>query len=270
MATGIAEVFAKAGYDVVVRGRSESKGDGAIAAVRKSLEKAVVKGKLSEQARDETLGHISTTVDFSGLAECDLVVEAIAEDLGVKQAAFSALDEVCKPGTILATTTSSLPVVECAAATSRPADVVGMHFFNPASVMKLVEIVSPITTAPDVTATVRDVCARIKKNPVLCGDRAGFIVNALLFPYLNDSVSMLEAHYATVDDIDSAMKNGCGLPMGPFALLDVVGLDVSLAIERSLYQEFRVPGFAAAPLLEHLVTAGRLGRKTGHGFRDYS
>jgi 3-hydroxybutyryl-CoA dehydrogenase len=270
MATGIAEVFAKAGYDVVVRGRSESKGDGAIAAVRKSLEKAVVKGKLSEEARDETLGHISTTVDFSGLAECDLVVEAIAEDLGVKQAAFSALDEVCKPGTILATTTSSLPVVECAAATSRPADVVGMHFFNPAAVMKLVEIVSPITTAPDVTATVRDVCARIKKNPVLCGDRAGFIVNALLFPYLNDSVSMLEAHYATSDDIDLAMKNGCGLPMGPFALLDVVGLDVSLAIERSLYQEFRVPGFAPAPLLEHLVTAGRLGRKTKHGFRDYS
>jgi 3-hydroxybutyryl-CoA dehydrogenase len=269
MATGIAEVFAKAGYDVVVRGRSESKGEGAVAAVRKSLEKAVVKGKMTEDARDETLGRISTTVDFSGLAECDIVVEAIAEDLEVKQAAFSALDEVCKPGTILATTTSSLPVVECAAATSRPADVIGMHFFNPAAVMKLVEIVSPITTAPDVTATVRDLCARIKKAPVLCGDRAGFIVNALLFPYLNDSVAMLDAHYATVDDIDSAMKNGCGLPMGPFALLDVVGLDVSLAIERSLYQEFRVPGFAPTPLLEHLVTAGRLGRKTGHGFRDY-
>ncbi|MDL5157063.1 3-hydroxyacyl-CoA dehydrogenase family protein [Actinomycetospora termitidis] len=269
MATGIAEVFAKAGYDVVVRGRSESKGEGAVAAVRKSLEKAVVKGKLTEEARDETLGRISTTVDFSGLAECDIVVEAIAEDLEVKQAAFSALDEVCKPGTILATTTSSLPVVECAAATSRPADVIGMHFFNPAAVMKLVEIVSPITTAPDVTATVRDLCAKIKKAPVLCGDRAGFIVNALLFPYLNDSVAMLDAHYATVDDIDSAMKNGCGLPMGPFALLDVVGLDVSLAIERSLYQEFRVPGFAPTPLLEHLVTAGRLGRKTGHGFRDY-
>ncbi len=269
MATGIAEVFAKAGYDVVVRGRSESKGEGAIAAVRKSLEKAVVKGKMTEDARDETLGRISTTVDFSGLAECDIVVEAIAEDLEVKQAAFSALDEVCKPGTILATTTSSLPVVECAAATSRPADVIGMHFFNPAAVMKLVEIVSPITTAPDVTATVRDLCAKIKKAPVLCGDRAGFIVNALLFPYLNDSVAMLDAHYATVDDIDSAMKNGCGLPMGPFALLDVVGLDVSLAIERSLYQEFRVPGFAPTPLLEHLVTAGRLGRKTGHGFRDY-
>jgi 3-hydroxybutyryl-CoA dehydrogenase len=270
MATGIAEVFAKAGHDVVVRGRSESKGDGAVAAVRKSLEKAVVKGRLTEEARDATLAHISTTVDFSGLAECDLVVEAIAEDLEVKQAAFSALDEVCKPGTILATTTSSLPVVECAAATSRPADVIGMHFFNPAAVMTLVEVVSPITTAPEVTATVRALCAEIGKNPVLCGDRAGFVVNALLFPYLNDSVSMLEAHYATVDDIDSAMKNGCGLPMGPFALLDVVGLDVSLAIERSLYQEFRVPGFAPAPLLEHLVTAGRLGRKTGHGFRDYS
>lgn len=269
MATGIAEVFAKSGYDVVVRGRSESKVEGAVAAVRRSLEKAVVKGKLTEDARDGTLGRISTTVDFSGLAECDIVVEAVAEDLEVKQAVFSALDEVCKPGTILATTTSSLPVVECAAATPRPQDVVGMHFFNPAAVMKLVEIVSPITTAPDVTATVRDLCARIEKAPVLCGDRAGFIVNALLFPYLNDSIAMLDAHYATVDDIDSAMKNGCGLPMGPFALLDVVGLDVSLAIERSLYQEFRVPGFAPTPLLEQLVTAGRLGRKTGHGFRDY-
>lgn len=269
MATGIAEVFAKAGYDVVVRARTEAKGEGVVAGIRKSLDKAVVKGKLSESARDETLARVRPTTTFDDLAGADLVVEAVAEDLEVKQAVFGALDDVCKPGAILATTTSSLPVVECAAATQRPDDVIGMHFFNPASVMKLVEIVSPITTSPDVTSTVRAVTAKIGKHPVLCGDRAGFIVNALLFPYLNDATAMLEANYATADDIDSAMKNGCGLPMGPFALLDVVGLDVSLAIERSLYLEFRVPGFAPAPLLEHLVTAGRLGRKTGQGFRDY-
>jgi len=269
MATGIAEVFAKAGYDVVVRARSEAKGEGVVAAIRKSLDKAVVKGRLSEEARDQTLARVRPTTAFDDLSGVDLVVEAVAEELEVKQAVFGALDDVCKPGAILATTTSSLPVVECAAATGRPDDVIGMHFFNPASVMKLVEVVSPITTAPDVTATVRAICARIGKHPVLCGDRAGFIVNALLFPYLNDATAMLEANYATADDIDSAMKNGCGLPMGPFALLDVVGLDVSLAIERSLYLEFREAGFAPAPLLEHLVKAGRLGRKTGKGFRDY-
>jgi len=161
-------------------------------------------------------------------------------------------------------------VIECAMATSRPADVVGLHFFNPARVTKLVEVVSTISTAPDAVATAHDVCSRIGKHPVHCGDRAGFIVNALLFPYLNDAVKMLEAHYAEADDIDTAMKIGCGLPMGPFELLDTVGLDVALAIERALYDEFREPGFAPAPLLEHLVTAGRLGHKTGKGFRDYT
>ena len=161
-------------------------------------------------------------------------------------------------------------VIECAAATSRQADVIGMHFFNPASVMKLVEVVSTVATAADVEATALEVTERLGKHPVRCADRAGFIVNALLFPYLNDAVRMLEAHYATSEDIDSAMKVGCGYPMGPFALLDVIGLDVSLAIQRVLYQEFREPGFAPAPLLEHLVTAGYLGRKTGKGFREYA
>ncbi|WP_275292983.1 3-hydroxybutyryl-CoA dehydrogenase [Amycolatopsis sp. La24] len=269
MATGIAEVFAKRGFDVVLRARSMEKAEASVAKVKKSLDKAVVKGKLSEEDAAAALGRIRPVTEFEELADVDLVVEAVAEELSVKQAVFSALDEVVKPGAVLATTTSSLPVIECAAATSRPGDVIGLHFFNPAPVMKLVEVVSTIATAPDVTATATAVCAAVGKHPVHCGDRAGFIVNALLFPYLNDAVKMLEAHYASADDIDTAMKVGCSLPMGPFELLDVVGLDVSLAIERTLFNEFREEGFAPAPLLEHLVTAGRLGRKTGKGFKDY-
>jgi 3-hydroxybutyryl-CoA dehydrogenase len=270
MATGIVEVLAKGGHDVIIRGRSGSRTDGAVAAITRSLDKAVNRGKLSESDRDAALGRIATTTSLDDFAAVDLVVEAVAEDLEVKRGIFATLDEVCKPGAILATTTSSLPVVECAAATSRAGDVVGMHFFNPAPVMKLVEVVSTIATLPEVTATARALARSLGKVPVTCGDRAGFIVNALLFPYLNDAVRMLEAHYASVDDIDTAMKVGAALPMGPFALLDVVGLDVALAIQRSLYQEFREPGYAPAPLLEHLVTAGRLGRKTRKGFRDYS
>jgi 3-hydroxybutyryl-CoA dehydrogenase len=270
MATGIAEVFAKSGLDVVLRARTAAKADAAVGKIRKSLDRAVAKGKLSEEDREKTLARVRPAVEFEELADCDLVIEAVAEDLAVKTAVFGALDEVCKPGAVLATTTSSLPVIECAAATSRPGDVIGLHFFNPAPVMKLVEVVATIATAPQVVATAHAVCQRVRKHPVHCGDRAGFIVNALLFPYLNDAVKMLEAHYAEADDIDTAMKVGCSLPMGPFELLDVVGLDVSLAIERTLYNEFREAGYAPAPLLEHLVTAGRLGRKTGKGFRDYT
>ena len=270
MATGIVEVFAKAGYDVTYVTRSQAKVDAVTAGVTKSLEKAVQRGKLEAQARDETLGRLTGTTSLDALATVDLVVEAVVEDLAVKQALFENLDEICRPGAILATTTSSLPVVDLAAATSRPADVIGMHFFNPAQVMKLVEVVHTVSTAADVVATVQDLCAKVGKHAVTCGDRAGFIVNALLFPYLNDAVKMLSANYASVDDIDTAMKTGCGLPMGPFELLDVVGLDVSLAIQRELYLEFREPGFAPAPLLEHLVTAGYLGRKTGRGFRTYA
>jgi 3-hydroxybutyryl-CoA dehydrogenase len=269
MATGIIEVFAKAGYDVTFVARGDAKVAGVVAALTKSLEKGVLRGKLTEAARDEALARVHGVTTVDGLADADLVVEAIAEDLATKQAVFGALDEVCKPGAVLATTTSSLPVVAIASATSRPADVIGMHFFNPATVMRLVEVVRTVSTAPDVEATVLAVTKKIGKHAVRCADRAGFIVNALLFPYLNDAVKMLEAHYATADDIDSAMKVGCGYPMGPFELLDVVGNDVSLAIEQVLFAEFREPGFAPAPLLEHLVTAGRLGRKTGKGFRDY-
>jgi 3-hydroxybutyryl-CoA dehydrogenase len=270
MATGIVEVFAKAGYDVTYVGRSDGKVDGVRAAIERSLDKAIQRGKLEESARAEALSHLTGTTRLDDLATVDIVVEAIAEDLAVKTTLFENLDDICKPGAILATTTSSLPIIACAKATSRPQDVIGMHFFNPAPVMKLVEVVSTVTTADDVHETVLALCATLEKVAVSCGDRAGFIVNALLFPYLNDAVKMLEAHYATADDIDTAMKLGCALPMGPFELLDVVGNDVSLAIQRELYLEFREPGFAPAPLLEHLVTAGYLGRKTKRGFRDYS
>ncbi|MBD0671929.1 3-hydroxyacyl-CoA dehydrogenase family protein [Streptomyces sp. CBMA156] len=270
MATGIAEVFAKAGRPVLLAARSQEKAERAKAQLAKSLERSVAKGRLSAEARDAALALVTPVGRYTELAGVDLVVEAVAEDLAVKRELFATLDGIVKPGAVLATTTSSLPVISCATATSRPQDVIGMHFFNPAPAMKLVEVVSTVLTAPDVTATVLALTAEVRKHPVECGDRAGFIVNALLFPYLNDAVRMLQEHYATVDDIDTAMKLGCGYPMGPFELLDVVGLDVSLTIEQVLHQEFREPGLAAAPLLEHLVAAGCLGRKTGRGFRDHA
>ncbi|GAA1152974.1 3-hydroxybutyryl-CoA dehydrogenase [Kribbella jejuensis] len=270
MAVGIVEVLAKAGYDVLYVARGTEKVQRARAVLERSLEKGVQRGKSSSEERDAALRRVTGTAKLDDLASADLVIEAVVEELSVKQALFETFDEICKPGAILATTTSSLPVIDLAMATKRPADVVGLHFFNPAPVMQLVEVVSTVSTAPEVADTVAAVAVAAGKHPVRCGDRAGFIVNALLFPYLNDAVRMLEAHYAGVDDIDAAMKLGCRLPMGPFALLDVVGLDVALAIQRTLYLEFREPGFAPAPLLEHLVTAGYLGRKTGRGFRDYS
>jgi 3-hydroxybutyryl-CoA dehydrogenase len=270
MAAGIIEVCARAGYDVLYVARGNEKVERVRAGLERSLEKAVQRGKVASEDRDATLSRITGTAKLDDLAKVDLVVEAVVEELSVKQALFETLDEICRPGAILATTTSSLPVIDLAMATQRPADVVGLHFFNPAPVMKLVEVVSTVSTSPEAADTAVRFSVALGKHPVRCGDRAGFIVNALLFPYLNDAVRMLEAHYASVDDIDTAMKLGCRLPMGPFELLDVVGLDVALAIQRTLYLEFREPGFAPAPLLEHLVTAGYLGRKTNRGFRVYS
>jgi 3-hydroxybutyryl-CoA dehydrogenase len=273
MATGIVEVFARQGFDVIVVARGQEKADRALAALAGSLDRQVGKGRLAvsgPSGRHATLARVTAGSTLDDLAGVDLVLEAVVEDLQVKQALFAELDRICRPGAVLATTTSSLPVIECAAATGRPRDVVGIHFFNPAPVMKLVEVVSTVSTAPEVAATAVEVCRRLGTHPVSCPDRAGFIVNALLFPYLNDAVRMLAAHYAQADDIDLAMKRGCGYPMGPFELLDVVGLDVSLAIERVLYLEFREPGVAPSPLLEHMVTAGYLGRKTRQGFRTYA
>ena len=270
MAAGIIEVFIRAGIECVYQARSDQKVESVRRAIEKSFEKAIQRGKLEESDRDAALALLTGTTRLEDLGQVDLVIEAVTEDIGVKTALFENFDEICKPGAILATTTSSLPVIEMAAVTRRPADVVGLHFFNPAPVMKLVEVVSTVATADDVVATVTALCEAIGKHPVQCTDRAGFIVNALLFPYLNDAIRMVEANYASTEDIDSAMKRGCGYPMGPFELLDAVGLDVSLAIQRTLYLEFREPGFAPAPRLEHLVTAGYLGRKTGRGFRTYA
>lgn len=270
MATGIAEVFAKAGYEVVLAARGQEKADRAAAQLAKSLDRSVAKGRLTQEQRDAAVARVTAAGSLDAFADVDLAVEAVAEDLAVKQQLFATLDKVCRPGAVLATTTSSLPVIAIAKSTSRPQDVIGMHFFNPAPAMKLVEVVRTVLTADDVHATVREVCGKVRKHAVDCGDRAGFIVNALLFPYLNNAVKMVQEHYATVEDIDAAMKLGGGYPMGPFELLDVVGLDVSLAIEQVLHKEFRDPGLAPSPLLEHLVSAGCLGRKTGRGFREYA
>jgi 3-hydroxybutyryl-CoA dehydrogenase len=269
MASGIVEVFARAGYDVVYVGRSEEKTAGVRAGIEKSLDRAVAKGRLDQAAAAEVLRRLVPSTSRADLAEVDLVVEAIAEDLEVKLALFRDLDRTCKPGTILATTTSSLPITQCADATDRPEWVIGMHFFNPAPVMKLVEVVTTELTAPEVDETVRALCAEVGKVAVSCGDRAGFIVNALLFPYLNDAVRLHTESGLGLEVIDAAIKEQAGFPMGPFQLLDVVGNDVSLAIQQELFAAFKEPGLAPAPLLEEHVRAGRLGRKTGRGFHDY-
>jgi 3-hydroxybutyryl-CoA dehydrogenase len=269
MAAGICEVLAVGGYQVVSVSRGAQSSERIRAAVAASLARGVARGRLTGSDRDTVLERITWSQRLDDVADCDLVVEAVIEELEAKKAIFTALDTICKPGTVLATTTSSLPVIECAAATDRAADVVGLHFFNPAPVMGLVEVVRTIRTGDEAVALAKALCATLGKYPVVCSDRAGFVVNALLFPYLNDAVKMLEASYSNADDIDDAMKLGCGYPMGPFQLLDVIGLDVALAIQRELYLQLREPGFAPAPLLEQLVTAGYLGRKVGRGFRDH-
>jgi len=269
MANGIAEVAAKAGYQVVLRARSKQRTSESQAKIAKSLGKAVERGKMTQEQLDATLGLVETTTEMNAFSDCDLIIEGIAEELDIKVEHFRQLDAIAPEHAIIASTTSSLPVVALAAATNRPEQVVGMHFFNPAQVMKLVEVVRTVRTSEETVDAVFAAGKKMGKHCVVCPDRAGFIVNALLFPYLNDAVKMLESGYATAEDIDSAMKLGCGHPMGPFALLDIVGLDVSLQIINSLYEEFREPGYAAAPLLEHLVHAGYLGRKSGRGFFTY-
>lgn len=270
MGAGIAEVAAKAGYTVTLRSRQQASADAMVDKLTKSLDKQVAKGRLDEAERDAVLGRVRAVSELSELADCDLVLESVVEDLGVKKALFTELDGIVKAGAILATNTSTLPVIELAMATSRPELVCGIHFFNPAPAMKLVEIIRPHSAADATIEAATAFAEKCGKGPVEVKDRAGFIVNHLLFPYLNNAVRMLENGTATRDHIDEAMMGGCNFPMGPLALLDLVGLDTSLAILDALYEEFRDPHYAAVPLLRRMVTAGHLGRKSGEGFYNYS
>jgi 3-hydroxybutyryl-CoA dehydrogenase len=269
MGSGLAEVAAKAGYTVVVRSRSAATAQAMITSIEKGLDKQVQREKISADDKASILGRLSATDKIADLADCDLVIESVVEDLAVKKALFAELDKAVKPDAILATNTSTLPVVEMAMATGRPDKVCGIHFFNPATAMPLVEVVRPITASDETIAAANAFTAQCGKNGVQVKDRAGFIVNALLFPYLNNAIRIWETGTASMEDIDTAMKGGCNFPMGPFALLDLVGLDTSLAILEALYAEFADSNYAAVPTLRRLVAAGKLGRKSGEGFYTY-
>jgi 3-hydroxybutyryl-CoA dehydrogenase len=269
MGAGLAEVCAKAGYEVVVRSRSLPSANGMVAAIDKGFVRSIERGKCTEDERQAVLSRITATDHLGALADCDLVIESVIEDLAVKKALFAELEQIVQPAGILATNTSTLPVVEMAMVTQRPDKVCGIHFFNPAPVMKLVEVVRPITASDDTIAAALEFATACGKDAVEVKDRAGFIVNALLFPYLNNAVRMWEQGTASMESIDTAMRGGCGFPMGPFALLDLVGLDTALAITDALYHEFRDPNYAAATTLRRMVAAGQLGRKTKRGFYSY-
>ncbi len=269
MGSGLAEVVARAGINVVVRSRTLSGAQSMLATVEGNLAKQVSKGKMTEDERATVLSHISITESLTDLANCDLVIESILEELTAKQALFAELDGIVKPSAILATNTSTLPVIKMAQATKRPDKVCGIHFFNPAVLMPLVEIVRPITASDETIAAATAFAKTCAKEPVQVLDRAGFIVNALLFPYLNNAVRMFEAGTASMEDIDVAMKGGCNFPMGPFALLDLVGLDTSVAILDALHAEFKDDNYVVTPSLRKLVSEGKLGRKTKQGFFSY-
>jgi len=269
MGSGIAEVAAKAGVDVVLRSRKQEAADAMVAGLGKSLDKQVAKGRLAEDEAAAVAGRVSATADLDALAGCDLVIESIVEDLPTKRELFVELDRIVKDGAILASNTSTLPVVEMAVATDRPERVCGVHFFNPAPMMSLVEIVRTLVSSDETIDEVTAFAQGAGKTTVEVKDQAGFIVNALLFPYLNNAVRLLENGTASRDDIDEAMKGGCNFPMGPLALLDLVGLDTSLSILDALYEEFKDPNYAAVPRLRRMVAAGLLGRKSGEGFYDH-
>ena len=269
MGSGIAEVAASSGYQVVLRSRRLETAESMVAGVAKSLDRQVAKEKRSAEEAVEILGRISATTEFADLADCDLVIESVVEELDVKLALFEELDRIVKVEAILATNTSTLPVVEMAAATERPDRVCGIHFFNPAPAMSLVEVVRPICASDETMEAAVAFASTCGKDPVAVKDQAGFIVNALLFPYLNNAIRLLEGGVASREGIDAAMRGGCNFPMGPLALLDLVGLDTSLAILDALYDEFGDPNYRAVPRLRRMVAAGQLGRKTGAGFYDY-
>ena len=269
MGSGLAEVAATSGYDVIVRSRTRAGADAVVAGLTKRLDKQVSKERITADERDAVLARVIATDHLGKLAECDLVIESVVEDLAVKKELFGELEQIVKPSGILATNTSTLPVIELAMVTQRPDQVCGIHFFNPAPMMRLVEVIKPITASDDTIKSALAFATTCGKDAVEVVDRAGFVVNALLFPYLNNAVRMYEQSTATMDDIDTAMRGGCNFPMGPFALLDLVGLDTSLAILDALYDEFRDSNYAAVSTLRRKVAAGQLGRKTGRGFYQY-
>lgn len=269
MGAGIAEVCARAGYQTLVREVSEGLLEKGLARVQRSLDRAVGKGKLAEAERDKALGRLGGVVDLEELESCDLVIEAIVENVEEKRKIFTNLDRLVQDKAIFASNTSSLTITQLAVATSRPQRFVGLHFFNPVPVMRLVEVVRTLLTDD---ATVEDAVGFVEslgKHPVRCGDRSGFVVNRLLVPYLLDAIRVYEEGLGSLEDLDDAMKLGCGYPMGPFALLDFVGLDTTYFIANIMFEEYREKRFAPPPLLKQMVTAGRLGRKSGHGFYRY-
>jgi 3-hydroxybutyryl-CoA dehydrogenase len=269
MGSGIAEVAASSGASVKVRSRSKEAGEALLIGIERSLARQVEKQKLTSHDADELRGRVSATTSMDDLHDCDLVIETVVEDISVKRALFNELDRSINKDAVFATNTSTLSVIELAMETSRPELVCGLHFFNPAPAMSLVEVVRPLCASDETIDSVTEFARSCGKEPVRVKDQAGFVVNALLFPYLNNAIRLLEQGVAQKEGIDTAMKGGCGFPMGPFALLDLVGLDTSLAILDALYAEFADPNFAPVPLLRRMVSAGQLGRKSGLGFYDY-
>ena len=270
MGRGIAEISAKAGYRTIVREVNDDLLQKGIAAIQKSMDRAVEKGKLDAGDRDAAMGRIEGTTSFDAFAEADIVIEAIVENLDAKKELFGELDRICPDHTILASNTSSLTVTDMAAATSRPDRFVGLHFFNPVPVMKLVEVVKTIATGEEAYRAAFDFAESLGKSPVEAKDGSGFIVNRLLVPYMLDAIRSLEQGLASIEDIDKAMVLGTGYPMGPFTLSDFVGMDTLLFIAEIMYEEFAETRFAPPPLLRRMVTLGRIGRKAGKGFYDYS
>jgi 3-hydroxybutyryl-CoA dehydrogenase len=269
MGGGIAQVMARAGFPVTVVEASPALLDRGLAAIRRNLDGLVDRGRLEAAERDAAWGRLRGTVRLEDLADADLVIEAITENVQLKKETFARLDQICAAPALLASNTSSCTVIELAAATRRPAQVLGLHFFNPAPVMKLVEVVRTILTSDETFRTAWALVERLGKTPVATTDTTGFVVNRLLVPYLLEAIRLLEAGIASKADIDQAMKLGCGHPMGPFALLDLVGLDTTLLVAEVMFQEFREARFAPPPLLRRMVLAGQLGRKSGKGFYDY-
>ena len=269
MGSGIAEIAARSGYETVVREVTEELVDKGVEKIRGSLGKAVERGKLEASARDEAVGRLSGTVSLGDLADCDIVVEAIVENLAEKKKTFSALDEAVKKDAIFASNTSSLTITQLAMFTKRPDQFVGLHFFNPVPVMKLVEVVRTILTSGETFDRAFEFARSLGKEPIACRDNSGFVVNRLLVPYLLDAIRALEEGVGTVEDIDKGMQLGCGYPMGPFTLLDFVGLDTTYYIANIMFEEYREKRYAPPPLLKQMVTAGRLGKKSGRGFYDH-